>query len=40
MPTLVESISEYPLPIEVQDKWKKLILERWNLILYYVVWTF
>jgi serine/threonine-protein kinase HipA len=33
MPTLVESISEYPLPIEVQDKWKKLILERWNLIL-------
>jgi serine/threonine-protein kinase HipA len=33
MPTLVESISEYPLAIEVQDKWKKLILERWDLIL-------
>ena len=33
IPTLIESISEYPLPVEVQDKWKKLILERWDLIL-------
>ncbi len=33
IPTVLESISEYPLPTEIQNKWKKLILDRWKLIL-------